>query len=222
MFAVFVYQPRWWRLRQTRSLPGAPTTCHRRAAARSISGRCASKAAHSTGSRRGAYYSHPCTPSVCVPFYARPYVHVYMTLPVIASRSSHSIDGCMPVHSHPCIRVYMIPPNCCTRAYTCRCSGDFTQAKQTKYAQALPGLSSRAISEHLPADLTEAERAVAEQPGMYGRIWYGQGLCFDEAYQILQDRGVYTHTPPPVHRILHRCASHLHLTWCTHIQCCLS
>ena len=119
---------------------------------------------------------------------------VCMALPVIASRSSHSIDGCMPVHSHPCIRVYMIPPNCCTRAYTCRCSGDFTQAKQTKYAQALPGLSSRAISKYTPADLTEAEQAVAEQPGMYGRIWYGQGLCFDEAYQILQDRGVYTHT----------------------------
>ena len=114
--------------------------------------------------------------------------------PVTASRSSHSIDGCMLIHSHPCIRVYMIQPNCCPRACTCRCSGDFTQAKQTKYAQALPGLSSRAISEHLPADLTEAEQAVAEQPGMYGRIWYGQGLCFDEAYQILQDRGVYTHT----------------------------
>ena len=68
-----------------------------------------------------------------------------------------------------------------------RCSGDFAQAKQTKYAQSLPGLSSKSIAEHLMADLTDAERAVAAQPGMYGRIWYGQGLAFDEAYMILQD-----------------------------------
>ena len=102
------------------------------------------------------------------------------------------MDVCQYIHIHAF--VCMIPPICCIRAYMCRCSGDFTQAKQTKYAQALPGLSTRAIGEHLPADLTDAERAVAEQPGMYGRIWYGQGLCFDEAYQILQDRGVYTHT----------------------------
>ena len=131
------------------------------------------------------------------------------------------MDVCKYIHIHAF--VCMIPPICCIRAYMCRCSGDFTQAKQTKYAQALPGLSTRAIGEHLPAELTDAERAVAEQPGVYGRIWYGQGLCFDEAYQILQDRGVYIDTPPPpIHSILHRCASHLHLAWCTHIQCCLS
>ena len=50
----------------------------------------------------------------------------------------------------------------------------------------LPGLTETAISQ-LMDDITEAERAVAAQPGMYGRIWYGQGLAFDEAYQILQD-----------------------------------
>ena len=50
----------------------------------------------------------------------------------------------------------------------------------------LPGLTEAAISQ-LMGDITEAERAVAAQPGMYGRIWYGQGLAFDEAYQILQD-----------------------------------
>ena len=27
---------------------------------------------------------------------------------------------------------------------------------------------------------------------MYGRIWYGQGLAFDEAYQILQDMNVFS------------------------------
>ena len=51
----------------------------------------------------------------------------------------------------------------------------------------LPGLPTKVIAESLMADITEAERAVAAQPGMYGRIWYGQALAFDEAYQILQD-----------------------------------
>ena len=32
---------------------------------------------------------------------------------------------------------------------------------------------------------TEAERAVAASPGLYGRIWYGQGLTYDEAYPML-------------------------------------
>ena len=68
-----------------------------------------------------------------------------------------------------------------------RCSGDFSQCKQTKYNMTLPGLPASVVQKLLPADLTEAERAVAMQPGMYGRIWYGQGLAFDEAYQILQD-----------------------------------
>ena len=36
-------------------------------------------------------------------------------------------------------------------------------------------------------NIAEAERAIATAPGMYGRIWYGQGPAFDEAYMILQD-----------------------------------
>ena len=68
-----------------------------------------------------------------------------------------------------------------------RCSGDFSQCKQTKYNMALPGLSDRAISQMLLADINEMERAVAAAPGMHGRIWYDQGLAFDEAYQILQE-----------------------------------
>ena len=51
----------------------------------------------------------------------------------------------------------------------------------------LPGLSEQTIREQLMADINEMERAVAAAPGMYGRIRYGQGLAFDEAYQILQD-----------------------------------
>ena len=68
-----------------------------------------------------------------------------------------------------------------------RCSGDFSQCKQTKYVMGLPGLTEQTIREQLMADINEMERAVAAAPGMYGRIWYGQGLAFDEAYQILQD-----------------------------------
>ena len=51
----------------------------------------------------------------------------------------------------------------------------------------LPGLPEKVIAERLMADITEAERAIAAQPGMYGRIWFGQALAFDEAYQILQE-----------------------------------
>ena len=68
-----------------------------------------------------------------------------------------------------------------------RCSGDFSQCKQTKYNMTLPALPSNVIRDSLWNDITDAERAVASQPGMYGRVWYGQGLAFDEAYQILQD-----------------------------------
>ena len=47
--------------------------------------------------------------------------------------------------------------------------------------------SEKVIRDRLMADINAMERLVASQPGMYGRIWYGQGLAFDEAYQILQD-----------------------------------
>ena len=68
-----------------------------------------------------------------------------------------------------------------------RCSGDFSQYQQTKYCMSLPGLPAKVIDKVLP-DITDAERAVAAQPGMFGRINFGQGNCFDEAYQILMDR----------------------------------
>ena len=57
----------------------------------------------------------------------------------------------------------------------------------------LPGRPPKVIAEALSADLTEAERAVAAQPGMFGRIWFGQALAFDEAYQILQELLVQLH-----------------------------
>ena len=43
------------------------------------------------------------------------------------------------------------------------------------------------VTDQLMENITEAERSIANAPGMYGRIWYGQGLAFDEAYMILQD-----------------------------------
>ena len=59
----------------------------------------------------------------------------------------------------------------------------------------------QSIASLLPSDLSEPELEMAKQPGMYGRVWYGQGLAFDEAYQILQDSdtGVACHMPPSVH-----------------------
>ena len=57
----------------------------------------------------------------------------------------------------------------------------------------LPGLPATVARDPLWADITEAELALASQPGMYGRIWYGQGLAFDEAYQILQDYACTAH-----------------------------
>ena len=93
---------------------------------------------------------------------------------------------------------------------TGRCSGDFAQSKATKYNMGLAGLQSKVIDESLMTDITEPERAVAAQPGMYGRIWYGQALAFDEAYQILQDVTVHMYT--------HRIAVRLRCAF-TH-QCC--
>ena len=101
---------------------------------------------------------------------------------------------------------------------TCRrCSGDFSQVKQSKYLMSLPGLTETAISQ-LMDDITEAERAVAAQPGMYGRIWYGQGLAFDEAYQILQDiAACLLLTSSIAVRLLHWaslvCILSVHTTW---------
>ena len=80
-----------------------------------------------------------------------------------------------------------------------RCSGDFSQVKPSKYIMGLPPLPDKIIAESLAANITEAERRVAAAPGMYGRIWYGQGLAFDEAYQILQELSCITHSPSVMH-----------------------
>ena len=63
----------------------------------------------------------------------------------------------------------------------------------------LPGLPAKVISAALADNITEAERAIAAAPGMYGRIWYGQGLAFDEAYQILQESHRVAHSPSVMH-----------------------
>ena len=81
-----------------------------------------------------------------------------------------------------------MPPRWCTHAIrTARCSGDFPQFKMTKYTMGLPGLPDSVIAQKLPGNVTNEEEAIAAGPGMYGRMWLGQSLAFDEAYQILQD-----------------------------------
>ena len=95
-----------------------------------------------------------------------------------------------------CCMLCTLPVGCNGVHVLCECpreAGDFSQCKQTKYNMTLPGLSASVMRDQLWADITEAERAVAHQPGMYGRIWYGHGLVFDEANQILQDFACTTH-----------------------------
>ena len=73
-------------------------------------------------------------------------------------------------------------------SYACtRCSGDFSQLKQTKYLMSLPALPDAFIAANLPGDINDRERYIISQPGMFGRLWFGQALAFDEAYQILQE-----------------------------------
>ena len=71
--------------------------------------------------------------------------------------------------------------------YITRCSGDFPQVKISKYTMGLPGLPEKVIAEKLPGNVTNEEAAIATGPGMCGRMWLGQSLAFDEAYQILQE-----------------------------------
>ena len=129
-------------------------------------------------------------------WYVRPY---QAAVPLLVSYSTAPCVRLCGIHVHlsifasyTCKHTYMVtrhPP---------RCSGDFSQCKQTKYNMALPGLLERVIAQQLASDLNDMEKTVAAAPGMYGRIWYGQGLAFDEAYQILQDRHtcncLHTHT----------------------------
>ena len=51
--------------------------------------------------------------------------------------------------------------------------------------------SAQVIDQLLP-NLNADERKLAKEPGMGGRIWFGQGLVFDEAYGILMTLGILT------------------------------
>ena len=75
----------------------------------------------------------------------------------------------------------------------------------------LPGLPEKIIAAALADNITDAERAIAAAPGMYGRIWYGQGLAFDEAYQILQELHRVLHSPSVRHtHVLNGCGCRVH------------
>ena len=67
-----------------------------------------------------------------------------------------------------------------------RCAGDFMQTKFTKKGGKFPALSTDAVKEKLPG-ATDAEIKMAGRSGMQGRLYFGQGLIFDEAYDILQE-----------------------------------
>jgi hypothetical protein len=70
-----------------------------------------------------------------------------------------------------------------------RCAGDFCIVKQTKGLQKLPCLDPGYVQREMK-DLNEAEKAIAFQFGMRGRPWFGNGLVYDEIYQLLQDLSI--------------------------------
>ena len=86
-----------------------------------------------------------------------------------------------------CIFHIMHRIQCVHVTHIARCSGDFPQVKISKYTMGLPPLPEKVVAEKLGAGVTDQETAVASGPWMYGRIWLGQCLAFDEAYQILQE-----------------------------------
>ena len=103
----------------------------------------------------------------------------------------HGLHASLTGRDDSADRTSSITPTCvyvvdCISHIHIRCSGDFSQYQQTKYVMSLPGLPAKFIDRVLP-DLSEAERAIAAQPGMFGRVNFSQGNAFDEAYQILQD-----------------------------------
>ena len=53
-------------------------------------------------------------------------------------------------------------------------------------------IASAQVIDSLLPDLNADERKLAKEPGMTGRIWFGQGLVFDEAYGILMTLGILT------------------------------
>ena len=67
-----------------------------------------------------------------------------------------------------------------------RCAGDCPSVRQTKVVQKLPSLRADNINQDCPG-LNAAEKEMAIKPGMQGRVWFGQGLLYDEVYQVLQD-----------------------------------
>ena len=67
-----------------------------------------------------------------------------------------------------------------------RASGDCCLVRQTSIVIKLPSLREGELEGSCPG-LSISERAMAAQPGMLSRTWFGTGIIFDEAYQFLQD-----------------------------------
>ena len=71
-----------------------------------------------------------------------------------------------------------------------RCAGDYSIVRQTKGVMKLPAMGADWLAGSPLADLDPAEKAMATQSGMRGRIWFEQGLVYDEVYQFLQDLSI--------------------------------
>lgn len=68
-----------------------------------------------------------------------------------------------------------------------RCAGDVAQVHQTKQLAKLPPLSHQYVVENFAEQLSLAEKALCYSPGMAGRLWFSQGLIYDEIYGLLED-----------------------------------
>ena len=111
--------------------------------------------------------------------------------PAVLAMHTHDADVLI-VHDPRCVRqlLHAFVSRCnvyrsCTHT---RVSSDFPQLKQTKYLMSLPALPEAWIAAKLPGGLKGREKYILGQPGMFGRLWFGQALAFDEAYQIIQEQ----------------------------------
>jgi len=67
-----------------------------------------------------------------------------------------------------------------------RCSGNFSQLKQTKSVMKLAPISKEVLDAAV-GKATDADHSLAEKFGMSGRLWFSQVLLFDEIYGFLQE-----------------------------------
>ena len=128
-------------------------------------------------------------------WYVRPY---QAAVPLLVSYSTAPCVRLCGIHVHlsifasyTCKHTYMVtrhPP---------RCSGDFSQCKQTKYNMALPGLPERVIAQQLASDLNDMEKTVAAARVCTVGFGMAKGLPLmrpTKSYRTATHVIAYTHT----------------------------